>query len=97
MRSPHPALGDEAVYCKKRQDSESTPNEEEICLILAAVMSHGCNIGPYTMAQLTSDVSYWQLKRVTDWQLTEETQRAALAELVNAIAGLDTSLYWGEG
>jgi TnpA family transposase len=80
-----------------RQDSHSSPDEEEICLILAAVMAHGCNIGPYTMAQLTSDVSYWQLKRVTDWQLTEETQRGALAELVNAIAGLDTSLYWGDG
>jgi TnpA family transposase/molybdopterin-guanine dinucleotide biosynthesis protein A len=70
---------------------------DDVCLILAAVMAHGCNIGPYTMAQLTPDVSYKQLKRVTDWQLTEEAQRLALAELVGAIADLDTSLYWGEG
>jgi len=80
-----------------RQDSASEANEEEIRLTLAAVMAHGCNIVPYTMAQLTSDISYDQLKRVSDWRLTQETQRAALGELVNAIAGLDTSLYWGEG
>jgi TnpA family transposase len=49
------------------------------------------------MAQLTSDVTYEQLKRIGDWQLTEEAQRSALAELVNAIADLDTSSRWGEG
>lgn len=64
---------------------------------LATVMAHGCNIGPYTMAQLTPGVSYKQLKRVSDWQMTEEAQRSALADLVGAIAGLDTSLTWGEG
>ena len=36
---------------------------------------------------------YWQQY----WQLTRDTQRDALAVLVKAIAGLDTSLYWGEG
>ncbi len=29
------------------------------------------------MAQLTPDISYKQLKRVSDWQLTEEAQRQA--------------------
>lgn len=77
--------------------SESVPSPEEICLVLAGIMAHGCNIGPYTMAQLTRGVSYRQLKRVSDWQLTPEAQRAALAELVGAIANLDTSLHWGEG
>jgi TnpA family transposase len=75
--------------------SSSSPGE--ICLTLAAVMAHGCNIGPYTMAQLIPGVSYEQLKRVSDWQLTEEAQRKALADVVGAIEGLDTSLYWGEG
>lgn len=70
---------------------------EDVCTILAAVMAHGCNIGPYTMAQLTPGISYKQLKRVSDWQLTEEAQRSALAELVAAIAGLDTTLTWGQG
>jgi TnpA family transposase len=65
--------------------------------VLAAVMAHGCNLGVYTMAQLTSDVTYEQLKRIGDWHLTEEAQRSALAELVSAIADLDTSSRWGEG
>jgi Tn3 transposase DDE domain len=42
-------------------------------------------------------VTYEQLKRIGDWQLTEEAQRSALAELVSAIADLDTSSRWGEG
>jgi TnpA family transposase len=77
----------------QRQD----PSPENVCAVLAAVMAHGCNIGSFTMAQLVPDVTYEQLKRVGDWQLTEEAQRSGLAELVDAIAGLDTSLRWGEG
>jgi hypothetical protein len=73
------------------------PSPEDICAVLAAIMAHGCNLGAYTMAQLTPDVTYEQLKRIADWQLTEEAQRNALAELVGAISGLDTSLRWGEG
>jgi ferredoxin len=34
--------------------------------VLAAVMAHGCNLGAYTMAQLTPDVTYEQLKRIAD-------------------------------
>jgi hypothetical protein len=49
------------------------------------------------MAQLIPSVTYRQIKRITDWQLTEETQRSALALVVNAIANLDTSKTWGEG
>ena len=49
------------------------------------------------MAQITQGVTYKQLKRVSDWQMTEEAQRAALAELVHAISRLDTTLHWGEG
>jgi len=63
------------------------PSPEDICAVLAAVMAHGCNLGVYTMAQLTSDVTYDQLKRIGDWHLTEEAQRSALAELVSAITG----------
>lgn len=70
---------------------------EEVCLVLATVMAHGCNIGPYTMARLTKGFSYEQIKRVTDWQLAEEAQRQALAQLVNAISNLDVTQAWGEG
>jgi Tn3 transposase DDE domain len=73
------------------------PSPEDICAVLAAVMAHGCNLGVYTMAQLTSDVISEQLKRIGDWHLTEEAQRSALAELVSAITDLDTSSRWGEG
>ena len=74
---------------------EASP--DDVCTTLAAVMAHGCNIGPYTMSQLTKGVSYGQLKRVSDWQMTDDAQRAALAQLVDAISALDTSLNWGEG
>jgi TnpA family transposase len=43
-----------------------------------------------------SGLTYEQLKRIADWQLTQEAQRNALAELVGAINGFDTSLRWGE-
>ena len=70
---------------------------DDVCLQLATVLAHGCNIGLFTMAQLTPGISYKQLKRVSDWQLTEEAQRQALAELVQAISRLDATLHWGEG
>lgn len=70
---------------------------EEVCLLLAAVLAHGCNIGVDTMAKLTPGFSYKQLKRVSEWQLTEESHRAALAALVNAISRLDSTVHWGEG
>ena len=72
-------------------------NSDEICIILSAIMAHGCNIGPYNMARLVDGISYEQIKRVTDWQLTEEGQRSALAKVVNALSNLDVTQYWGEG
>lgn len=70
---------------------------EPVCTILATILAHGCNIGPYTMARLTDGITYRQIKQVTDWQLTEEAQRQALAQLVNAISRLDVTQAWGEG
>jgi TnpA family transposase len=70
---------------------------EGVCTLLAVVLAHGCNIGLDTMAQITQGVTYKQLKRVSDWQMTEEAQRAALAALVHAISRLDATLHWGEG
>ena len=70
---------------------------DEICPILATIMAHGCNIGPYTMAQLTQNVTYRQIKQITDWQMTEEAQRQALAQVVNAIGRLDVTQAWGAG
>jgi len=74
-----------------------TRRVDEIVTIIAAIMAHGCNIGPETMSQLTSQVTYEQIRRITEWQLIEENQRSALADVVNAIASLETSQSWGEG
>lgn len=70
---------------------------DDVCAIIATVMAHGCFIGPYTMARLTESVTYEQIRRITDWQLTEDAQRAALALIVNAITGLDITKHWGRG
>lgn len=70
---------------------------EQVCTVLATLMAHGCNVGPYTMAQLTAGITYPQIKQVTDWQLTEEAQRQALAQLVGVISRLDVTQAWGEG
>ena len=60
-------------------------------------MAYGCNLGPETMARLTTDVTYADIQRITDWYLHEEALRAALADIVNAIAALDTTQVWGDG
>jgi len=70
---------------------------EQVCAILATLMAHGCNIGPYTMARLTEGITYRQIKQVTDWQLSEEALRQALAQLVNAISHLAVAQTWGKG
>ena len=74
-------------------DQRSDRKADDVCLQLATVLAHGCNIGLHTMAQLTPGISYKQLKRVSDWQLTEEAQRQALAEMVRAISRLDATLH----
>ena len=76
---------------------EQPRQPDEICPILATVMAYGCNIGPYTMAQLTENVTYRQIKQITGWQMTEEAQRQALAQVVNAISQLNVTQAWGAG
>jgi len=49
------------------------------------------------MSRLTEGITYRQIKWVTDWQLLEDTQRQALAQVVNAISKLDVTQAWGEG
>ena len=76
---------------------ESNDRVEEICTVIATILAHGCNIGPWTMSQLTNGVSYKDIRRVADWNLHEDTLRQALADIVNAITGLDMMYVWGEG
>lgn len=49
------------------------------------------------MVQLTEGITYGQIKRITDWQLSEEAQRQALAQVVNAISRLDITQAWVKG
>lgn len=74
-----------------------TRNPQEICSVLATIMAHGCFIGPYTMARLTQGVTYDQIRTITDWKLTEDAQRSALAIVVNGISKLDITKNWGIG
>jgi hypothetical protein len=60
---------------------------DNIGAIIASWMAHGCFMGTKTMSRLIQDVSYNQIKIATDWQLTDEAQRGALAKIVNAITG----------
>lgn len=69
----------------------------DICPVIATIMAHGCNVGPFTMAQLTQNVTYTQIKQITDWQMTEDAQRQALALVVNGISQLPMTQNWGEG
>jgi len=70
---------------------------EDICTVLTSIMAYGCNIGPHTMAQMIEGVSYKQIKHIFDWQITDEAQRHALADVVNGISGIEVTKVWGEG
>lgn len=70
---------------------------DDVCATIATIMAHGCNIGLYTMAHLIEGVSYSKIKNISDWFLTQDAQRSALANIVNAISHLDISKHWGEG
>jgi TnpA family transposase len=77
--------------------SKGMRSVSDVCAVLTAIIANGCNVGPYNMSRMVRGVSYSQIQRITDWQLTEENQRSALASIVNAIANLDTSQIWGQG
>lgn len=72
-------------------------NPKEVCSTIAAIIAHGCNLGLHTTESLIEGVSYAQLKRISDWQITPESQREALARITDGIAALDISTHWGEG
>jgi TnpA family transposase len=73
------------------------PSTDDICVTLLALLAHGCNLGSHKMSELTRGISYSQLKRVSDWQLTQEAHRSALATIAQGISALDTAAYWGDG
>ncbi len=78
---------DQFLPATRRQERTA----EDICAILTAIMAYGCNIGLHTMAQMIEGVSYKQIKRIFDWQITDEAQRCALANVVNGISGIEVT------
>lgn len=76
---------------------QEQPHIDDICDILVTNIAHACNIGLYTMPRLVSGISYSRLKHITDWRLTEENQRSALALVVNEISNLAITQEWGDG
>ena len=76
---------------------QENPQAQHVCEVLATVMAHASETGPYTMSQITDGISYHRMKHITDWYMHEEKQRAALALVVNAISRLDITKYWGDG
>ncbi len=73
------------------------PEPQHVCEVLATTMAHASEIGPYTMSQLIEGITYNRMKHITDWHMHEDTQRSALAEVVNAISRLDITKAWGDG
>ena len=76
---------------------EKQPEADEICVLLAAILAHGCNLGLHTMEKIAPGITYGRLKHVSDWRLLEENQRGALAGLVHGISRLDAAERWGDG
>ncbi len=77
--------------------TQEHPDIQQVCEVLATVMAHASEIGPYTMAHLIEGISYSRMKYISDWHLYEEAQRGALAQVVNAISRLDITQAWGDG
>ena len=65
--------------------------------VLATVMAHGCNIGPFTMSKIIEGISYKDICRITDWQLTNDAMRVSLSWVVNAMSKLGVTKKWGDG
>ena len=73
------------------------PEAQQVCEIMATVMAHASEVGPFTMSQIVEGISDDRMKHITDWHLHEEAQRSALAKVVNAISQLDITKAWGDG
>jgi TnpA family transposase len=72
-------------------------NPDDVCAVLTTHMCYGLNIGPHIMPQIIPEISYHQLKRMFDWQMTEEANTLSLAIIVNGIGGIEATKAWGEG
>ena len=79
------------------QPGEKPADPGEVCVLLAAIIAHGCNLGLHNMEKIAPGMSNQSQKQVSDWRLGEENQRAALARIVHGISRLDATAHWGDG
>ena len=84
-----------SVFLPATRRNERTAGD--VCAIITALMAYGCNIGPHLMAQIIQGISYKQIKHIFDWQITDDAQRQALAQVVNGIGGIEVTKAWGGG
>jgi TnpA family transposase len=47
---------------------------EDVFGVLVSVLALGCFMGPYTMARSTPGIAYEQIRRIIDWQITEDAE-----------------------
>ncbi len=66
-------------------------------ILMAALVAHGTNLGIWTMADSTEDITVHMLQHVSRTCLREETLRRANAALVNYHRTLAISQAWGDG
>ncbi len=65
--------------------------------LLTAVLADGINLGLRRMADACTGYSFWELLRVADWHVREETYDQALAVLIDAQHEQPLSSLWGDG
>ena len=65
--------------------------------LLTALLADGINMGLKRMAEACRGASFWQLARVVDWHVREETYIQATARLVDAQRALPIAALWGDG
>jgi TnpA family transposase len=71
--------------------------ERHYSTLMAALVAHGTNLGIWTMADSTEDITVHMLQHVSRTCLREETLRRANAAIVNYHRTLPISQSWGEG
>ena len=42
----------------------ATRTADDVCQVVATIMAYGCNLGPETMARLTTDVTYADIQQI---------------------------------
>ena len=66
-------------------------------LLLTTILADGVNLGLKRIAEACTAGSFWQLARVVDWHVREETYTRATACLVDSQRLAPLAALWGDG